>query len=167
MNSETAKKLIELNQNSYSQIAKVFSDSRNFPWQEIENVVRKYVKPCDKILDLGCGNGRLLKSLEKLKNFSYTGLDNCSSLIEKAQAIFLSSRAETDVKSAEAEGSQNIIFINDNILNLDQFNSNEFDIIFMMASFHHIPSQELPCAHQRDSAYDAIYLQWRDIQCCA
>ena len=91
MNSETAKKLIELNQNSYSQIAKVFSDSRNFPWQEIENVVRKYVKPCDKILDLGCGNGRLLKSLEKLKNFSYTGLDNCSSLIEKAQAIFLSS----------------------------------------------------------------------------
>ncbi|PIT89514.1 hypothetical protein COU23_03560 [Candidatus Kuenenbacteria bacterium CG10_big_fil_rev_8_21_14_0_10_36_11] len=157
MNSETAKKLIELNQNSYSQIAKVFSDSRNFPWHEIKNVVRKYVKPCDKILDLGCGNGRLLKSLEKLKNFSYTGLDNCSSLIEKAQAIFLSSdiscssfpnsllsfpRVQICQWQIERE-SRNIIFINDNILNLDQFNSNEFDIIFMMASFHHIPSQEL------------------------
>jgi len=132
MQLQIANQLIKLNQESYSKIADDFSDTRFFPWQEVEQVIKDYVKDNNKILDLGCGNGRLLKSLAKFQNINYTGLDNNTKLLEKIQAF-----------TAPRGVSPRVKLICDDILNLAQFKNNEFDIIFMIASFHHIPSNEL------------------------
>jgi len=151
MDSNKANQLIELNKNSYEKIAEQFSETRFFPWTEIENAVQKYIKPGNKILDLGCGNGRLLKSLEKTQNFSYVGLDNCSALIKKAQSSFLSSQAPflsfpqalSCPNGKLKRESRNVFFICGNILDLSQFTDNKFDVVFMVASFHHIPNKKL------------------------
>lgn len=137
MNQQTAEKIIKLNQQSYSQIAEDFSDTRNFSWPETEAMIKKYVKNNDQILDLGCGNGRLLKSLEEIADFSYIGLDNCSALIEKAQEMQETEKPETK------KLRENIKFIHGDILNLKNFSNNKFDVIFMLASFHHLPTKEM------------------------
>ncbi|MBU4360657.1 class I SAM-dependent methyltransferase [Candidatus Parcubacteria bacterium] len=140
MNIQTAKQIINLTKESYNNIATSFSDSRNDNWPEVESLVKKYIKNPDvksgsrprvgikiKILDLGCGNGRLIQLLKDYKNIFYTGLDNSEKLINKA----------------EKYKSNQIKFILSDILNLNQFTSESFDKIFMIASFNHIPSQEL------------------------
>ncbi|PIX02803.1 SAM-dependent methyltransferase, partial [bacterium (Candidatus Gribaldobacteria) CG_4_8_14_3_um_filter_42_11] len=41
------------------------------------------VKDGDKVLDVGCGNGRLVKAFEN-KKISYLGVDNSEKLIKLA-----------------------------------------------------------------------------------
>jgi cyclopropane fatty-acyl-phospholipid synthase-like methyltransferase len=44
----------------------------------------EYILPGQKVLDLGCGNGRLFKIL-KNKNVKYVGVDNSEKLLLEAQ----------------------------------------------------------------------------------
>ncbi|MFH1610304.1 MAG: class I SAM-dependent methyltransferase [Patescibacteria group bacterium] len=138
MDIQQAKQIINLTKESYDNIATSFSNSRSTNWPDVKNLVKEYIKDdpsettktshgASKILDLGCGNGRLLQLL-KNKNISYTGLDNSNKLIQKAKKEYQ---------------EKNITFITDDILDLSQFKSNSFDKIFMVASFNHIPSKEL------------------------
>jgi ubiquinone/menaquinone biosynthesis C-methylase UbiE len=127
MNLQQAKQIINLTKESYNNIATSFSDSRSNNWPDVKNLVKEYVKDSDQILDLGCGNGRLIQLL-KDKDILYTGLDNSDKLIQKAKKEYK---------------EKNINFISDDILDLNQFKSNSFDKIFMIASFNHIPSKEL------------------------
>ncbi len=135
MNLEQAKQIINLTKESYNNIAVSFSDSRSNNWPEVKSLVKEYVKDEDKILDLGCGNGRLIQLLKDYKDISYTGLDNSEKLIEKAKKEYKASKL-INLKNK-------INFIANDILNLNQFESNSFDKIFMIASFNHIPSKEL------------------------
>lgn len=150
MLQETAQNLMEITKESYEKIAGDFSSTRNFSWLEIDKTIEKYLKDDIKILDLGCGNGRLLLSLKKyLKNFDYTGVDSCVSLIEKARLSFTSPQlpilsfppALPSIGQAEQE-SRNIAFECGNILKLNTYTDNSFDVVFMVASFNHIPSKE-------------------------
>jgi len=127
MKQETAQEILKINKESYIQIANDFSDTRQQSWPEIDLVVKKYIKNNFDILDLGCGNGRLLLSFKNLKEINYLGLDNCSSLLPKNQ------------------GNQNIHakFMYGDILDLKQFADEEFDVVFMIASFNHIPSEKI------------------------
>ncbi|HOY56013.1 MAG TPA: class I SAM-dependent methyltransferase [bacterium] len=143
MNQTTAENLMKITEESYQKIAASFSDTRNFSWAEIDLAITKYLKDNVKILDLGCGNGRLLISLKKyLENFDYTGVDSCLELIKKAQLATLSSRASRACLPA-GRGSQIISFAHQNILDLQNFSDNSFDTIFMVASFNHIAGQKL------------------------
>jgi SAM-dependent methyltransferase len=127
MNLTTALKIIKITKNSYSQIADSFAESRFYSWAEIDEAIKKYVKPGDKILDLGCGNGRLLKSLKNISNIEYLGLDNCNNLIEKFQG----------------ERNEKTKFLCQDILNLTNISNDSFNVIFAIASFNHLPSNEL------------------------
>lgn len=138
MNFETAKNIINLTHASYNNIATSFSDSRSDNWPEVENLVKEYAQDSSNILDLGCGNGRLIQLLKIYKNINYTGLDNSEKLIVEAKKKYAFAR-----RGVSPRHNLNINFISDNILNLNQFESNSFDTIFMIASFNHIPSQEL------------------------
>lgn len=73
------------------------------------------------MLDLGCGNGRLLE-LFKGKNIIYTGVDSSERLIEIAR------RRNPEANFFVADG-----------LGLP-FQDNYFDKIFCIAVLHHIPS---------------------------
>ena len=135
MTFQTAKNIIHLTRASYNNIATSFSDSRSGNWPEVESLVKKYVQDKNSILDLGCGNGRLVQLLKNYKNINYTGLDNSEKLILKAKK---------NLKDNKLINLKNKIqFIYNDILNLNQFESNSFDKIFLIASFNHIPSREL------------------------
>ena len=83
MNSSTAQKILKDVKSSYSAIAADFDVTRNFIWPGFEKFL-EYVKPGDKVLDLGCGNGRLLKLFASVP-VDYIGIDNNEKLIELAK----------------------------------------------------------------------------------
>jgi len=119
MKEEIAEKILEENKKIYQLIADKFSATRYRNWSEIKELV-KYVKTGDRILDLGCGNGRLYKLLED-KNIDYTGIDSSQKLIDIARFQF--SKAK---------------FLLGDALSLP-FKKQKFDVIFAIAFLHHIP----------------------------
>ena len=120
MDEKTAKKILEKSRENYEKLAEKFSRTRDYPWIEMASLV-KYIKNGDRILDLGCGNGRFYQ-LIKNRRIEYIGLDNCQKLIEIARKKFAIPK-----------------FVIGDALNLP-FQNKEFNIIFAVASFHHIPS---------------------------
>jgi len=123
MEKEYAKYLLKKTIQDYNLIAKDFSSTRYSVWPEL-NIFGQYLKEGDRILDLGCGNGRLFE-LFKNKNIDYVGVDNSEKLIE------ISKKKYPDGKFQVADA-----------LNLP-FLDNYFDKIFSIAVLHHIPSSEL------------------------
>ncbi|MBD3270274.1 methyltransferase domain-containing protein [Candidatus Peregrinibacteria bacterium] len=127
MNDKTTKILLNKVKSSYNQIANEFSDTRVYPWKEFD-LFKPYLQENDFIIDLGCGNGRLLNYLYKKylnNNFKYLGIDNSEGLLKKAKAI-------------HDEG----LFILGDQLEIP-LADNKADIIFNIAAFHHIPSYKL------------------------
>jgi len=127
MKPETAQKILEKSKNDYDAIASDFDRTRRWLWPGLKDFV-KYVKPGDKVLDIGCGNGKL-RLLFKDKNIEYVGLDNSQKLLDIAQS---------DLKFKVPKQK----FIKADISKLP-FPDNYFNSIFFIAAFHHIPSQSL------------------------
>lgn len=83
MLAKTEKQLLMTNKKSYDAIARDFSVTRNYVWDDL-NIFLKYIKDGDNVLDLGCGNGRLVDLL-KNKNVAYLGVDYSKGLIDQAK----------------------------------------------------------------------------------
>ena len=128
MNKGRALKIIHQNKAVYDSIGNEFADTRQRLWPEIELLVKKYVQPGDKVLDIGCGNGRLLKVLPKV---DYWGVDSSYVLLRRAE------------KLADELDFERAYFKNLDMLRLGELKGNEFDVVFMLASFNHLPSKEL------------------------
>ncbi|NQT49189.1 class I SAM-dependent methyltransferase [Candidatus Kuenenbacteria bacterium] len=115
---------IEQNKQSYNKIAELFSSTRGYVWGDIGFLVG-HVKSGDKVLDVGCGNGRLVKSLEsKVKSGGYLGIDNSEGLIDQAQKAYPENKFE--VMDALD-------------LNLPE---NSMDAVFMIAVLNHFPKEK-------------------------
>ena len=54
-----SEKLLAQVKDGYNQIAEHFSRTRYAPWSEF-GLFKEYIKDGQRILDLGCGNGRLV-----------------------------------------------------------------------------------------------------------
>jgi len=108
---------------AYEAIAEEFDQSRKTQWNEFE-YFKKYITNNAKILDLGCGNGRLFDVLNE-KKVDYIGIDASSSIIDKARINY-----------------PNAEFKLGDMANLD-FPDENFDAVFAVASFHHIPDKKL------------------------
>ena len=108
---------------SYDKIAEDFSRTRKSVWEEFKPLA-EHTKDGDKILDLGCGNGRLIELFQE-KNIEYSGIDNSQKLIEIARQ-----------KHPNGEFR---IFDGLKI----PYPDNHFDTIFCIAVLHHIPGREL------------------------
>lgn len=107
---------------TYNQIGAQFSASRGYIWPDLKPFLAD-VKPNSSVLDVGCGNGRLLLGLPETVN--YTGLDFSTTLLEKAvenhpKAHFL----EADI--TQSDGWKNLP---------------QFDYIFCIAVIHHLESR--------------------------
>jgi len=124
MDKSYAEYLLVKTRNDYNQIAKEFSSSRAFLWEEL-NPLARYVQDGDKVLDLGCGNGRLFSAL-KDKNVEYLGVDSSDRLIEIARKRYKENNAKFLVVEA---------------LELP-FPENHFNNVFSIAVLHHIPSED-------------------------
>ncbi|MBU0670938.1 class I SAM-dependent methyltransferase [Patescibacteria group bacterium] len=123
MQPQLAKEILAKVKSDYNNIAPHFSETRAYSWQEFEDF-KQYLKPGLDILDLGCGNGRFYEFLEPFK-INYTGVDNSSGLLDEAVKKFPQAK-----------------FIIGDMLNVP-IDNNQYDIVFSIASLHHIPSDEL------------------------
>ena len=88
MRKSLISSLNQLNQNFYQQVSKDFSETRNFSWHGWHKVLKFLPNKKNlKVLDIACGNGRLLEFLEKElgNNFYYLGLDNSTGLLQIAK----------------------------------------------------------------------------------
>lgn len=124
MDEKYAEFLLVQGRKEYDSIAKEFSDSRAFLWEELIPLV-KYLEQGDKVLDLGCGNGRLFGLLRD-KNINYTGVDSSEELIKIAKEKY----PEDAFRFSVAEA-----------ISLP-FPDDSFDKIYCIAVLHHIPSDK-------------------------
>lgn len=107
----------------YNSISEDFSSKRQKIWEEFVFLFED-LKEGEKVLDLGCGNGRWFE-IFKDKKVDYTGVDFSEKLIEIAKRRF-------------PEGK----FLVADALNLP-FSENFFDKVYSLSVLHHIPSKEL------------------------
>jgi len=126
MNKKFAEQLLQKTADDYEKIAEEFSVTRLLLWPELEEFI-KYIKEGDKVLDLGCGNGRLYELFKDL-SIDYTGIDRSAGLIKAAKEKWRKADAKFKVGD---------------ILNLAELKEESFDAIFLIAVLHHIPNYEL------------------------
>ncbi len=123
MKAESAKQFIEKTRSGYNAIAESFSRTRATLWPALY-LFKDYIKEANKVLDIGCGNGRLI-NLFNDKEIDYLGIDYSEPLVEIAKENFPDRRFEVG-----------------DLLNLKQ-SSDEFDVVLLIAVLHHIPSDKL------------------------
>ena len=145
MRPEKVKKILEKNKKDWEELADKFSQARQNIWFELEEL-SKYVKDGDRILDLGCGNGRLYE-LFKDRRVEYIGVDNSSKLIELARKQFNNLTPKENQRFPTGQAIKQLNkpkFIVADALNLEtKFPNDRFNIIFSIAFLHHIPSNKL------------------------
>ena len=133
MNEQTRKELLKLVKNNYSDIASEFSQTRLKPvWPELAQLITSLIEPEQhyRLLDVGCGNGRILSVLPPAQ-IDYTGLDNCHELLVIAREL------------AVDRGWPQAVFTSADILNLSAYPAINFDIILAIAVLNHVPDRRL------------------------
>lgn len=131
MKKEVVNKILKETEIGYDLISEKFSQTRNRFWGGLE-FIKKYVQKDKKILDFGCGNGRLLEIL-KNKNINYVGVDVSMKLIDLAQNKLQSKKWFRDVRFLKLEHDFRKL----------GFPDNYFDTVYSIAVFHHLPSSKL------------------------
>lgn len=134
MNAETSRRLLEINQQFYTWSGAQFSATR----QRIQPGVRKILPVllgCERILDVGCGNGELARALAQ-NGFTgaYTGLDFSLPLLADARS---------------QPGGMATVFFKEDITTPDwdlRLGSAPFAAITAFAVLHHIPRIDLRLA---------------------
>jgi len=113
----------------YDQFAKDFAATRDRAWPEFD-VFFPLIKKSDRVLDMGCGNGRLRKFLPTnlVREGDYFGFDLSQNLLDIARKNF--------PKDA---------FFKGDFGNSLPFGADNFDWVISIAAFHHLldkPSQQ-------------------------
>lgn len=122
MDLEEAYKILEENKETYNKVAEEFYQTRKKYSPEIEEL-KSYIKEGERVLDLGCGTGRLYE-IFKDKEVDYIGVDFSKNLIEKAKEEYGDHFKIADILSLP-------------------FPDNYFESVWAIAVLHHIPSKEL------------------------
>jgi SAM-dependent methyltransferase len=119
MDQLTAQAIMAKNQAEYTAMAAAFSRTRgNLPPDLL--ALKEYIIKGEKVLDLGCGNGRFS---ELVAPEDYLGADVCEALVKIAQEKY------PDKKFTLVEA-----------LKLP-FPDRSFDKVFCLAVIHHLPSE--------------------------
>jgi tRNA (uracil-5-)-methyltransferase TRM9 len=122
MEDRETQKILEEIETGYDVMSVKFSETRKYFWRGLE-FIEEYVKKGDKVLDFGCGNGRLLE-LFNGKNVAYFGLDISEKLLEIAKKKYPSERANFQ----KITGSGSLAFP-----------ENSFNAVYSVAVLHHLP----------------------------
>lgn len=121
MNTKSALYLINKTKQNYNTIADLFSTTRTYLPHDLK-VLSRYIQAGQKILDVGCGNGRF-SEVVNTKNAQYFGVDISQKLINIAKSRY---------------PDQNFQIIDSP--SPFPYEDNYFDAVFCLATLHHIPS---------------------------
>jgi ubiquinone/menaquinone biosynthesis C-methylase UbiE len=125
MNLKIVDKILGETEAGYDLVAGKFSDTRKNFWSDLE-FIQDYAQDGDKVLDFGCGNGRLLEILKE-KKLEYQGVDVSQKLIDIAKIKY----PEKTATFQKISGSGSLAFASD-----------FFNVIYSIAVFHHIPGEK-------------------------
>lgn len=141
MHPQIVQQLVAINREFYTTFASAFSETRSSAQTRLDRIVA-YIGDAGKVLDIGCGNGRLAERLEREgKKLAYFGVDASPNLIAIASA------RKRDLHHVAAE-----FFVGD----ITQpnwhthFERASFDVAVALAVLHHVPSFALRAAVLRD-----------------
>lgn len=130
MKLELIQKLSALSKQSYNQIAADFDATRKkYLWPEMLTFAAE-IKDGAKVLDAGCGNGRLLEAFAD-KQIEYLGIDNSRALLNLAKANYPTYNFQELDLSAPDFADTNFLV------------GQKFDFIFCIAVLQHLPSAPL------------------------
>lgn len=131
MNPTVAEQLVALNRRFYADFGQSFSATRGRIQPGVRRVLSR-LNGNERILDLGCGNGQLARTLAELgHDGSYLGLDFSLPLLKDAEQqpqVFPVSFQQVDLTTSNWFPSN---------LKLSTFN-----LIFAFAALHHIPGHD-------------------------
>lgn len=125
MDKSLAQNILHEIESGYDLISSKFSQTRSHFWWDLE-YIKNYTKNGDRILDFGCGNGRLLELIGD-KNMQYHGVDISEKLIEIARCKYHGNHISFQKISSSPSLS---------------FEDNFFNVVYSIAVFHHFPGQE-------------------------
>ncbi|HSH01723.1 MAG TPA: class I SAM-dependent methyltransferase [Anaerolineae bacterium] len=125
MRSEVAAQLVALNQTFYDSVAVSFAESRQTPQPGFEMLLDYLPLRWERVLDVGCGNGRWGHYLAERGDILYTGVDFSQPLLSEAEML------------PEAR------WLTRNLAEEDCLEGvGEFDLIACLAVLQHVPSFE-------------------------
>ncbi len=141
MDEQIVKQLVAINRKFYTEFASAFSETRSSAQTRLDRIVA-YIGDAGKILDIGCGNGRLAERLEREgKRARYVGVD------ASPQLITIALTRKMHLRHIVAD-----FFVAD----ITQpnwsapFADTSFEVAVALAVLHHIPSFDLRAAVLRD-----------------
>lgn len=122
MDQPEINKILSELESGYDRMADKFSSTRKYFWRDLA-FITDLIDHGDKVLDFGCGNGRLLEIL-KNKKIEYRGADISGKLLDKA-------------KEKYPENKDNFIKLSGS--DILPFPADYFNKIISIAVFHHFP----------------------------
>jgi 2-polyprenyl-3-methyl-5-hydroxy-6-metoxy-1,4-benzoquinol methylase len=132
MESIIAQQLLDLDRRFYTEYGHDFSATRERLQTGVLRVIES-LRGDESILDLGCGNGELARTLSRRGHHgSYLGLDFSLPLLDEAEREDFAFPVQFMQADLVSDDWEHVIARND-----------MFDIVFSFAVLHHIPSREL------------------------
>lgn len=123
MDETTRQQLIAINADFYERHAESFSSTRDHPWPGWKRVVAGQDREgVLRVLDVGCGNGRLASFLRSACTVDYVGVDTSRALVEVARSRFGTARFEVCDALDAPPGP--------------------FDLVAVFGLMHHVPGFE-------------------------
>jgi tRNA (uracil-5-)-methyltransferase TRM9 len=133
MDSDTARRLIEINREFYTQFGDSFSATRHRIQPGVRRVLG-WLAGDESVLDLGCGNGELVQELsQRGRRGSYLGVDFSLPLLQDAERLsdgFSARFMQVDLTKLSAFSDRLLM-------------EGGWSVITAFAVLHHIPSFEL------------------------
>jgi 2-polyprenyl-3-methyl-5-hydroxy-6-metoxy-1,4-benzoquinol methylase len=131
MNSDIAQRLLEINREFYNRFGESFSATR----QRLQPGVKRILDEIQKdvsVLDLGCGNGNFLRELSRRGHQApLLGVDFSLPLLRDAESVPGGEFREVDLSQLSMNSEQLSVI------------SDQWSVITMFATLHHIPSNEI------------------------
>lgn len=142
MKAETRRHLVALNRRFYEHHGQAFDGSRQRPWRGWQRLVDLLQIPTSqtepatessplRVLDAGCGNGRLATYLQDAlsRPLQYVGVDSSPELLaQAAQRSAAGTLIEADLLSGTLD---------------EELGEQRFDLVTCFGVLHHVPDLEL------------------------